>query len=165
MKHGIVLVMITGLALAALAAAAHGGPDAKGRGEHWAALDTDGDGAISLDEARVGAPRMAEDFGTLDADGDGRVKREEMRQQRQQWRSASPEERRARAEQRFRSADANGDGAIDLAEAQTAMPRAAQHFGEIDADGDGLLTRDEMHSAAMARHTRGHRNRQPAAGE
>ena len=43
--------------------------------------------------------------------------------------------------------DANGDGMITKAEAETAgARRLLQHFEKIDANGDGNLTRDELKS-------------------
>jgi Ca2+-binding EF-hand superfamily protein len=47
--------------------------------EHWKKLDTDGDGRVSLAEAKANAPRMAEHFGQLDANGDGFITPEEMK--------------------------------------------------------------------------------------
>jgi len=158
MKYGYLLALAGLVALAPVAATAGDGPGRPDRGEHWAALDADGDGAISQAEAQAGAPRMAEHFGKIDADGDGRVTREEMHNMR----SASREERQARAEERYRSADANGDGSIDLAEAQNGMPRAAEHFAQLDADGNGLLTREEMRAAAKRLHRHGGGDREPS---
>lgn len=139
------MVLLGCMALAPLAVQAGDRPD---HGERWAALDTDGDGAVSQAEAQAGAPRMAEHFVKLDTDGDGRVTDEEMQAARARHR----EEMQARGEERYRSADTNGDGSIDLAEAQTSMPRAADRFVDIDADGNGLLTREEMRSAMRAHH-------------
>lgn len=48
--------------------------------------------------------------------------------------------------ERFRKADANGDGRLSSAEAQ-ALPRLAKHFEQIDANHDGFVTRDEMRAA------------------
>ena len=48
------------------------------REERWKAADTDGDAAISRDEAKVAMPRLAQDFDKVDADGDGKVTRQEM---------------------------------------------------------------------------------------
>lgn len=161
MRRTHITVLLASLALIPLAAFGGDGERPHGRGQHWAALDTDGDGAISQAEAEAGAPRMAENFGQIDADGDGRITREEMHERMRQHRSMSREERQARADEHFRSADTNGDGAIDLAEAQNGMPRAAEHFADIDADGNGLLTREEMRTAAQVRRAERHRDRQP----
>jgi len=151
-RHSFLLAGTVALALvAASGALAADGPPGQGRGEHWAKVDTDGDGAISKAEAEAGAPRIARDFANLDADEDGRITREEMHAQMQARHAATREEHRARAEERYRSADTNGDGALDLAEAQLGMPRMAEHFAEIDADADGLVTREELQAAMLAR--------------
>ena len=47
--------------------------------EHWKKIDTDGDGKVSLAEAKANAPRMAEHFSQLDANGDGFITPEEMK--------------------------------------------------------------------------------------
>ena len=47
--------------------------------DHWKKLDTDGDGRLSLAEAKANAPRMAEHFAQIDANGDGFVTPEEMK--------------------------------------------------------------------------------------
>jgi len=142
MSHRQLIALLGCIALAPLAATAGepAPPPPPGAAERWAAHDTDGDGAISLAEAQANAPRLAENFAKFDTDGDGKITRTEMHAVR----SATREERQARAEERYRAADTNGDGAIDLAEAQAGMPRAAQKFGDIDADGNGQLTREEM---------------------
>lgn len=158
MTRAKLIVLLSCMALTPLAAQAEDAPDDRqGRGdERRAALDTDGDGAISQAEAQAGAPRLAERFGELDADGDGRLTKEEM----QAARSRNRGEMKAEADERYRSADANGDGSIDLNEAQIHMPRAAEHFGEIDADTNGLLTREEMRSAMQA-----HRGQRQSDGQ
>jgi hypothetical protein len=63
--------------------AMHGQMRAHGE-ERWKAADTDGDAAISRDEAKVAMPRLAADFDKVDANGDGKVTREEMRAVRSQ---------------------------------------------------------------------------------
>lgn len=145
MSHRHLIALLGCMALAPLAAGADEpvppppGPP-PGAAERWAAHDTDGDGAISLAEAQANAPRLAQDFAKFDTDGDGRITRAEMHN----IRSATREERQAQAEERYKAADTNGDGTIDLDEAKAGMPRAAQNFGAIDADGNGQLTREEM---------------------
>jgi Ca2+-binding EF-hand superfamily protein len=47
--------------------------------EHWKKLDTDGDGRVSLAEAKANAPRLAEHFAQIDANGDGFITPEEMK--------------------------------------------------------------------------------------
>jgi Ca2+-binding EF-hand superfamily protein len=63
--------------------AMHGEMRAHGE-ERWKAADTDGDAAISRDEAKVAMPRLAAEFDKVDANADGKVTREEMRAVRSQ---------------------------------------------------------------------------------
>ncbi len=67
---------------------------------------------------------------------------------------ANPEkcraERVARFEQRFKSADADGNGMISRTEAEKGLPRLARRFEQIDADKDGHITRDEVAAARKA---------------
>jgi Ca2+-binding EF-hand superfamily protein len=53
---------------------------------------------------------------------------------------------RAHKVERFKAADVNGDGGIDLAEAQTGLPQLAEKFSTVDADNDGKVTVDELKS-------------------
>lgn len=131
----------------------HGGA----RGEHFAALDRDGDGRISREEAAA-APRLAGHFDEIDTSKDGFLTREEMRAAGARARA----EMRERAERRFKEADRNGDGRIDLAEAQTDMPRAAEHFQELDTNHDGFLGREELRDG-VREHVRARRKEQDIA--
>lgn len=54
------------------------------------------------------------------------------------------------AQERWTARDADGDGAISLAEAEAGMPGLAQNFARLDTDGDGKVTREEMHAARTA---------------
>jgi Ca2+-binding EF-hand superfamily protein len=63
--------------------AMHGQMRAHGE-ERWKAADTDGDGAISRDEAKVAMPRLSAEFDKVDADGNSKVTRDEMRAFRSQ---------------------------------------------------------------------------------
>lgn len=150
---------LAGLVLAALPASAGDGQDRKPPEERWNQLDTDADGSVSRAEAEAGAPGLARNFERFDADRDGRITREEM----QAARAERHEQMRARAEERWQSADANGDGSIDLAEAQAGMPRAAEDFGRLDADGNGLLSREELREA-MREHRAARMQRGPGEG-
>jgi Ca2+-binding EF-hand superfamily protein len=126
--------------------AMHGEMRAKAH-EHWTEADKDGSGGLSRAEAEASMPRMAADFDAIDANKDGQVTHDEMHAFHMQNRMSM----HAHHEERFKSADANGDGAIDLAEAQTAMPRLAEHFSTVDANGDGQVTPDEMRAAKKRR--------------
>lgn len=160
MKSLNAAIAIACLTLAAGAGAAAESPAGPPPEERWNAVDTDGDGSLSRAEAEAGAPGMARNFDRLDANADGQLTREEIRAQRAQMR----EQARAQAEQRWAATDTNGDGAIDLAEAQTGMPRAAANFGRLDADGNGLLSREEMRQAMRQRHAE-RMQRGPGAGQ
>jgi len=50
----------------------------------------------------------------------------------------------AQLEQRFKNADANGDGQLTKEEAKGKMPRVYQHFDEIDTGKKGYLTLDDI---------------------
>lgn len=60
-------------------------------------------------------------------------------------------EMQAQSEQRFRRADANGDGRLTREEAQKGMPGLARHFDQVDANKDGVVTMEELHAARKAR--------------
>jgi hypothetical protein len=87
----------------------------------------------------------------------------EIRARREQCR-ANPEqcraERQARFNERFKQADADGDGALSRAEAEKGMPRLARHFDVIDANQDGLVSREELEAARKARASRRHKSRE-----
>jgi len=117
--------------------------DMKARGEErWKASDTDGNGSLSRTEAEASSSWAGERFAKLDANADGELTREEMHAARKQ----GHEQMRAHKVERFKAADANGDGGIDLAEAQTGLPQLAEKFSTVDADNDGKVTVDELKS-------------------
>lgn len=76
-------------------------------------------------------------------------------QQRMAECKADPEkcraQRQARFEQRFKLADADGDGMISRAEAEKALPRMARHFERFDMNQDGQVTREEIMALRKAR--------------
>lgn len=83
--------------------------------------------------------------------------RARMEQRREQCK-ANPEqcrkERQARMVERFRNADADGNGALSRAEAEKGMWRMVRHFDTIDANRDGQITMDEVMAARKARGSR-----------
>lgn len=108
--------------------------------ERWSDADADGSGQISRDEAAVSMPMLAGHFEMLDANGDGEVSRSEVRKARYAHRQKA----RAQFNERWEAADIDGDGTLDLAEAQTGFARLAEQFSTVDADNDGKITRQEM---------------------
>jgi Ca2+-binding EF-hand superfamily protein len=66
----------------------------------------------------------------------------------------------AQLEQRFASADANGDGKLTRDEARAGMPRVYQQFDAIDSGRKGYVTLDEIRAAAQSKFA----NRQGTAG-
>jgi Ca2+-binding EF-hand superfamily protein len=75
-------------------------------------------------------------------------------------REARRAEMKAQAQARFAAADANGDGRLDRAEAQTLGERVAANFDRIDANADGQIDPQEI---AKARHHARHRGGERAA--
>ena len=63
-------------------------------------------------------------------------------------------EMKAKFDERYKQADANGDGKLSRAEAEKGMPRLAKRFDTIDANKDGMVTRDEL-DAARQKHQGG----------
>lgn len=117
--------------------------------EHFKAIDKDGDGRISREEARAGAIERAErHFEKLDGNKDGFVTTEEMSEAR----AAKRAKMRERMEARFKSADTDGDGAISKAEAEAGMPMLNRRFASIDADANGKLTPEELRAHHAKRH-------------
>jgi EF hand domain-containing protein len=103
--------------------------------------DTDHDGRISRAEYDAAASQRRSDwFDKLDLDKDGYITQEEMHQARQTRHSNM----REHMDERFKEADANGDGQLSLDEVQAKMPRLAAHFSDLDKDKNGLLSKEEL---------------------
>lgn len=113
--------------------------------ERWKAADKDGNGSLSLEEAKASMPRLAENFDQIDANKDDQVSSEEMHD----FRMAGPHHDGEHMRQEFQAADKNGDSSLDLAEAQTGMPWLAERFSKVDANNDGKVTPDECRAAKM----------------
>lgn len=110
---------------------------------HFAAMDGDGDGAVTIDEHVEGAASM---FATMDADADGTVTAAEMDAAQ---RTLGGDARLASAD-KIRVVDTNGDGALSATEHALG---SRGMFEAMDADGDGRLTAGEMragHDRAMS---------------
>ena len=123
------------------------GEQGKESGQHFDRIDTDHDGVISSAEANANSPRLAQSFAALDTDKNGSLSRAELEQHAQHKRR----EMHDRMEEKFKAADANGDGQLSTEEAQ-GMPRIGNDFAAIDANQDGLVSRDELRARAEAKH-------------
>lgn len=79
-------------------------------------------------------------FDEIDADQSGAITKQEI----EAFMAARKAEFVARLEEKFKAADADGDGKLSLAEAEAGMPHVADHFKGLDADGDGSVTLEEL---------------------
>jgi len=138
MRRALLLTMI--FATAAAYAADAPGPGKPSRPK----LDSNGDGVVTREEAQA-YPRLTADFDVADANKDGQLDAAELQTHREKMRV----EMRARAEERWKAADTDGDDRLSLAEAQASMPQMAERFQEFDANKDGYVSRDEMHNIRM----------------
>jgi hypothetical protein len=145
-----------GLAAAAGAVALTAGGAAlyaQGGGLHgpMAKFDADSNGAITLAEAQAGVATM---FAGADANKDGRATHEEMmayhgrmgdrhRGGGHKGGHGGPDGKRGGP----MHLDADGDGAVTLAEAQGGI---AAHFAKIDSNRDGSIDQAEMRAAHEA---------------
>jgi Ca2+-binding EF-hand superfamily protein len=121
------------------------------RGGGWfKKADADANGTLSRAEVEKSLPRLAGKFDQIDANKDGQLTRAELAA----WKKAHKGERRAKAAERFRHADTDGDGAISRAEAEKNAPRLAKKFDLIDANKDGKLTQDELRAYREAKRGR-----------
>jgi len=103
--------------------------------------DTDHDGRVSRAEYDAAASQRRSDwFDKLDLDKDGYISQDEMQKARETRRANL----RGHMDEKFKEADANGDGQLSLDEVQAKMPRLADHFGDLDQDKNGLLTKEEL---------------------
>lgn len=131
------------------------------RVERLTAMDTNGDGSVSLDERRAAmqarlTARANARFDRLDADGDGAVSRAEFD-------VADEARREVRAERGPRPMRAHrgpargqhGSGRIEVSGTviiTDVQARAEQAFTRLDADEDGFITADEARTGRQAMH-------------
>jgi hypothetical protein len=139
------------LASLALAVVAQAGDEpARPTSRGPAQVDANGDGLVTREEAQA-HPRLSAQFDSADTDKDGRLDTAERNAHRELMRS----EMRERAEERWKAADADGDGALSRQEAQQSMPGIAERFEKFDGNGDGKIARDEMHNFRVKNKRRG----------
>ena len=150
-KDHVTLAIVICFALAAPLAHAdpemhHGQEGGQMAEKMFKEADTNGDGAISMDEFNA---IQAGHFKRMDANGDGKITRDEM--------EAGHKKRMGKGtthlDKRFDAADANHDGGLNREEAK-AMPKLSMYFDEVDTNKDGKVTREEYFDA-MPRFHRG----------
>lgn len=132
----------------------------RGRGGFFKKLDVDGDGRVTLAEARDS--RLADKFAGLDADKDGALTSAELQAMKGRrgegkggWHAMDPAERAARLIEKF---DADKDGAI--AKAEIAEHKMFAHkFAAVDGDSDGKLSAAELAAFKPGHGKRGHGER------
>ncbi|TSA13742.1 MAG: calcium sensor EFh [Betaproteobacteria bacterium] len=150
-KYSLIATLIL---VPAIGVAADGAVGAKGgRAAQFRNADTDGNGTLSRAEFARAMPHLAPKFDSIDSNKDGELSRAELAA----WKKAHRVERQAKAVERFRHADTDGDGAISRAEAAKHAPRLAKRFDQIDADKDGKLTPEELRAYREAK--RSHREK------
>jgi Ca2+-binding EF-hand superfamily protein len=133
------------LLVTSLAQAADTAPPAAGRYP----MDANDDGFVTRDEAKS-YPKLTEQFDAVDANKDGRLDTAEMDVHRDAMRSAG----RAKAQERWKAADKDGDGAISRAEAEESMPGVAERFKTFDVDRNGKIEPEELHQFRMRKKDR-----------
>ena len=120
----------------------------------------------SQDEIRVYGQRMEAMFVRMDVNGDGRLVPAEVRGQpylerrlrrpdsrgfllMEDLHQRSPHHSGRRLQHHVQRADQNGDGQLNLREAQ-ALPWVARHFNSLDRNRDGLVSLAELWSLQKA---------------
>lgn len=117
--------------------------------QHFKAADTNGDGALSKDEAQAGKMSgLATHFDRIDADKDGKLSKQEMQTVHATTRGRHHMQGAYRGHDarfgHFKAADHDGDGVVTKAE---ALSHTAQTFDKMDANQDGKLSNEEAGAA------------------
>jgi len=142
MKTSLSLVAVALFAGTALA----GSPPTTDAPRDEMRADTDHDGRVSRAEYDAAASQRRSDwFDKLDLNKDGYITQDEM----QKARETRHANMRGHMDEKFKEADANGDGQLSLDEVQAKLPRLSSHFTDLDTDKNGLLSKEEL---AQGRH-------------
>ena len=137
--------LITAAALAAIAALVM--PSLAGEGIPGATVRSDGGQAAADRKARFEQWCKDNPEQCREAKAKAQQRREECKANPEKCRA----EQQAQRRDRFKRADASGDGRLSREEAQKGMPLVARDFDRIDANKDGAVTLDELEAALKAR--------------
>jgi len=114
----------------------------RGAADLFERLDADQDGRITQEEF---SNRRATQFAATDTDADGFLTAEEMLDQ---WRARNSEEAAtARITRMIERLDENDDGRLSAEEMPQPRRDGSRFFNRIDADGDGAITLAEAEAA------------------
>ena len=130
------MALVGGLTFASLAFAADpkaGKPDAE-----FAAMDTNKDGKVSVEEHAAASKKM---FHMMDANRDGKVTAAEMTAAHPRVTGKKAKKSDMSSADKIKVIDTDGDGIL-TAEEHAAGSRAM--FEKMDTDKDGFLTNDEL---------------------
>ena len=124
-------------------------PDAVNLYLHFAQLDMNHNGGLTLSEAQVGVPGLTQAaFNALDADRDGQLLRLELQNSVSDTEAA---EAKLLVELivHFATLDTNADNGLTLAEARVqSSTLSSAEFNDLDVSGDGKLQRFELRPRA-----------------
>ena len=147
MKTIIAAALATGFVMGGgMIAQAQGSGD--GHGNHFAKIDTNGDGTLSQSEL---AAAQAARFAEIDTNQDGYLSTDEIRTHHEAKRGARRAQRQERMMKRI---DTDGNGLISRAEFEARPKRGLMR---ADTNGDGAITPDEIE--AMKAKRREHRRK------
>ena len=134
-------------ALLVTAVAQAGGTPPSGPGGY--PMDANNDGFVTREEAKD-YPMLSAQFDAADTNQDGKLDIAEMDAHRDAMRAGG----RAKAQERWKAADTDGDGAISRKEAKASMPGVAKRFKQFDVDGNGKIEQSELHQFRMRKKDR-----------
>jgi Ca2+-binding EF-hand superfamily protein len=148
-KRSLIAALILVPAIGFAADNTAGAKSPRGSG-HFSKADTNRDGKLSRAEVEKAMPQLLGKFDGIDTNKDGQLSRGELKA----WKKAHRAERQAKAADRFKHADTDGDGAISRAEAEQHAPRLAKKFDQIDSNKDGKLTQEELRAYRESKRSR-----------
>src|SRR5262249_18400507 len=131
------------LAIPAAANADNKAADDKGDAM-FKAMDTNGDGKISVDEHTAGAKKM---FDKMDANHDGKVTAEEMTAAHEAITGQKASAGEMSSADKIKQFDTNKDGVLSQDE---CLAGSKAMFDKLDTNHDGYLTKEEVEAGHKA---------------